>query len=112
MDGLERSNVDESFTQSTLEMVTQAAAEEVGRELAEAPRRRRRRLLAVSTSMVTAAVAGFLITATVRSNPNEELLKELPVLENLDRYSEIKDIDFLRLLAAEDLFPVEDDDGR
>ena len=112
MDGLERSNVDDGFTQSTLEMVAQAAAEDLDRELAQAPRRRRHRWLVVSTSMVAAAAAGFLITTVVRSNPNEELLEDLPVLENLDRYSEINDIDFLRLLASEDLFPVEDNDGR
>ena len=112
LDGLERSSVEETFTQSTLEMVAQAAAEDVQEALAEAPRRRWRRRLAVSASMLAAAAAGFLITVMVRPNPNRELLEDLPVLENLDRYSEIHDIDFLRLLAAEDLFPAEDDDGR
>ena len=112
LDGLERSGIEDTFTQSTLEMVSQAAAEDVRQELAEAPRRRRRQWLVVSTSMAAAAAAGFLITAMLRPNPNRELLDDLPVLENLDRYGEINDIDFLRLLAAEDLFPTEDDDGR
>jgi anti-sigma factor RsiW len=112
LDGLERSSVEDTFTQSTLEMVSLAAAEDVRQELAEAPRRRRRQWLVVSTSLLAAASAGFLITAMLRPNPNRELLENLPVLENLDRYSEINDIDFLRLLAAEDLFPAEDDDGR
>ncbi len=112
LDGLERSNVDDTFTQSTMEMVTQAATEDADRELDEAPRRRRRRWLIASTSILTAAAAGFLLTVVVRPKPNEELLEDLPVLENLDRYREIDDIDFLRLLAAEDLFPVEDNDDR
>ena len=112
LDGLEPSSVEDNFTQSTLEMVAQAAAEDVRQESAEAPRRRRRRWLVVSTSMAAAAAAGFLITAMLRPNPNRELLEDLPVLENLDRYREIDDMDFLRLLAAEDLFPAEDNDGR
>lgn len=112
LDGLERSSVENTFTQSTLEMVTQVAAEDVRQELAEAPRRRRRRRLVVSASMVAAAAAGFLITVVLQPNPNRELLEDLPVLENLDRYREIDDMDFLRLLAAEDIFPAEDNDGR
>ena len=112
LDGLERSSIENTFTQSTLEMVAQVAAEDVRQELAEAPRRRRRRWLVVSMSMVASAAAGFLITVVLQPNPNRELLEDLPVLENLDRYREIDDMDFLRLLAAEDIFPAEDNDGR
>ena len=112
LDGLERSGVEETFTQSTMEMVAQAAAEDVREGLADAPRRRRRRLLVASMSMAAAAAAGFLFTVMLRPSPNRELLEDLPVLQNLDRYREIDDIEFLRLLAAEDLFPAEDNDGR
>lgn len=112
LDGLERSSVEDTFAQSTLELVAQAAAEDVRQDLAAAPRRRRRRWLVVWMSMVSAAAAGFLITAMLQPNPNRELLEDLPVLENLDRYREIDDVDFLRLLAAEGLFPAEDDNVR
>jgi len=43
LDHLDQAHVDEVFTQSTLEMVAVAAAEDVQKQQAEAPRLRRRR---------------------------------------------------------------------
>ena len=106
LDNLERAHVDEVFTQSTLEMVAVAAADDVQKEQAEAPRRRRRRWLIGGAGLLAAGAAGFLAVFLFRPSPNQQLLKDLPVLERLDEFRQIDDVKFLELLLEnrEDLF--------
>ncbi len=110
LDGLDRSDVDEVFTQSTLEMVATVAADEVQEKRDQAPRKQRRRRLIGSAVLLTALAAGFLTVRLVWSNPNEELLRNLPVLEDLDEYREIQDVEFLRALHEAGLFPTEEEE--
>jgi anti-sigma factor RsiW len=107
LDNLQRAHVDEVFTQSTLEMVAVAAADDVQKEQAEAPRRRRRRWLIAGAGMLGAGAAGFLAVFLFWPNPNRQLVEDLPVLERLDQYRQIDDVKFLELLLEnrEDLFP-------
>ncbi len=113
LDNLEQSSVDELFAQSTMEMVSVAAAEDVGRDQAEAPRRRRRRRLIGAAGVLAAGLAGFLAIALLWPNANERLIEELPVLENLDQYRQIDGVEFLELLLEQEdeLFPEEGGDG-
>ena len=76
---------------------------------AERPRRRRRgRLLAVA-GLAAAGLAGFLTVLALLPDANRQLLRDLPLLENLDQYREIDTeapgggMKFLKLL--EKLFP-------
>jgi len=110
LDQLERSAVDEKFTRSTLEMLTVAAEEEVDQLQSEMPRRRRRWLIA-SGSLLAAGLAGFLVVALALPDPNRQLLEDLPVLENLDQYRHVDDIEFLRELNRENLFVEEPADA-
>jgi len=98
LDNLGRAHVDEVFTQSTLEMVAVAAADDVQKQQAEVPRRRRRRWLIGSAGVLLAGVAGFLAVVLFWPDPNEQLLRDLPVLERLDEYRQIDDVEFLELL--------------
>jgi len=113
---LDATPVDERFTQSTLEMVTVAAAHEVEQSRAQAPRRRRRRWLLAAASVAAAGLAGFLIAGRFLpdrdAQRNRELLEDLPVLENLDQYGQVGDVEFLQMLCQEGLFAKEPDDGR
>ena len=45
------------------------------------------------------------------ADPNEQLLRDLPLLESLDYYQKIDDAEFLRKLQAEKLFAKEAADG-
>lgn len=109
LDSLGRAHVDEFFTRSTLEMVAVAAADDAEQEKQEAPRRRRRQWLIAAASVLTACGVGFLAVALFWPDPNRQLLKDLPVLERIDEYRQIDDIEFLELLAAHkaELFPEE-----
>ncbi len=112
LDELDTAPVGEDFTRSTMEMVALAAEEDVRKSAEEAPRRRRRKWLLCGGGMLAAGAAGFMVFVLTAANPNKELLKDLPVLENLDEYQQIQDIKFLRMLQESGLFPkVESKEG-
>ena len=48
--------------------------------------------------MALAAVTGFAVTNRLIPDPSEELLRNLPVIEKLDLYSNAESIEFLREL--------------
>jgi anti-sigma factor RsiW len=116
LDQLETPQVAESFTRSTLEMVTVAAAEDTERSRTETSRRWRRRWVIAGGSLLAAGVAGFLVFLAVWKltlDPNRQLVDDLPVLENLDEYrqhGQVVDIEFLQTLHEQDLFAEEDGD--
>ena len=112
LDVLDAPVTSEDFTRTTLEMVALAAVEDVRKAKVETPRRRRRARLWAATGLVGAAAAGFLIVTSLIPDPNAQLLRDLPILENFDQYREIDSIDFLRALNDEKLFTEDADDGR
>ena len=90
-------------------MVAVAAAEDTDRNRSDAGRRRQRRWLAFGGSILAATAIGFLAVA-LQADPNEQLIDDLPVLENLDEYRKVDDIEFLRRLHDSGLFPEEGGD--
>lgn len=104
LDGLDRHEVDEQFTQSTLEMVAVAAEQDVQRQREEVPRRRRRRRLLGLLGALAAGFLAFLAVAAFRPDPNRRLLEDLPAIEDLDEYRQIDDVEFLRELRDKGLF--------
>lgn len=113
LDRLPRATVDEDFTKTTIEMVALAASEDAQAVLAAQPRRRRRRRLLGAAAMLATGLIGFVIGTQLWPDPNEQLLRDLRVLENLELYYQADDIEFLRMLEKEGLF-VDDqgDDGK
>ncbi len=108
---LHRVEVDDQFTQSTLEMVAVAASGELEAVQQASAQRRVRRWLLGAIGLFTTGAAGFLAAVWLWPDPNELLLRDLPVIEHLDQYRQIDDIEFLRLLHDEGLFAKEDGDG-
>ena len=49
--------------------------------------------------------------ASIRAGPNEKLLRDLPVIEDMELYRQAGDVDFLRKLHDEGLFPEESSDA-
>lgn len=104
LDELDPAPVEETFTRSTMEMVTVAAAEEVAEIQAAEPRRRRRRWVVGIGGLLAAGSAGFAVGWLAWPDRDRPLLEDLPVIEHLDEYRQIGDFRFLKKLAAERLF--------
>jgi len=104
LDELDRPGLDDRFTQSTLEMVTVAATKDVKEAQADAPRRRRRRWTLTGMGLLVAGLAGFAAVAWWASDRNRQLVADLPILQDLDSYRQVEDIEFLRMLRDEGLF--------
>jgi anti-sigma factor RsiW len=104
LDRLPRSNVPESFTQTTMEMVAVAAAQEAEAVQASLPRRERRQRILGALGVAAAVVAGFGIGHLLWPNPNEQLLEDLPVLQKFELYYQADNLEFLQLLDREGVF--------
>ena len=105
LDALPEAHVDESFTCSTVEMVAVVTEKEF-QQNSVALRRRltyRKCLLASGVGLAAAAI-GFSATVALAPDPNETLLKDLPVIENVERYLYADSIEFLQKLHEEGLF--------
>lgn len=112
LDTLDSAVVDDRFTRTTLEMAAQAAAEELRSDETVQPRRRRMAVLGWVGGLLLAAGMGLVAAAMIRSDPDRELLEQLPIIENLDYYAVVDDVEFLRLLVEADLFTNEEPDSR
>ncbi len=111
LDELDAPVTREDFTCTTLEMVAVAAVDDAQKARAQGPRRRLRAALWAVAGLVGAAAAGFLIVTSLIPDPNAQLLQDLPILENFDQYREVDNIEFLRALNKNNLFPEDGDAG-
>jgi hypothetical protein len=104
LDRLDRSQVGEGFTHTTLEMLAVAAAEDAETLKALAPRRKIRRRLIGGLVLAGCALTGYLALSLSWPDPDGQLLRDLRVVENFDEYRQIDDIKFLRRLYHAGLF--------
>ncbi len=111
LDVLSRAEVRESFSADTVEMLTVEAQTDLATSEQRESKGRWRRGLVAAASLLAAAAAGFVLIDTLRPDPNEVLIRDLPVVEELDEYLHAGDIDYLRALAREGLFKDETDDA-
>jgi len=54
--------------------------------------------------LAVAAVVGFFSTNRLMPDESEPLIQDLPVIENVDKYLLVEDIEYLRALQKSDLF--------
>jgi hypothetical protein len=101
---------DENFAKTTIEMVALVAEEEREQEEKQRPARRRRRWFIGSLGLLSTCLAGFVAVWAFWPDPDQEVIDDLPVLERLDEYLQIDDIEFLELLDERQLFPTEVED--
>lgn len=55
-------------------------------------------------ALVAAALVGYLSTNRWIPDRSEALIRDLPVIENVDKYAEVEDIAFLRALERSEMF--------
>ena len=101
---LPRADVGDTFTRTTVAMVALAAEQDVQRA-----RRgwRWRRWLAWSTTaavLASAALVGYLLARGRLDRPNRQLVRDLPVIENVDVYRYAENVDWLEQLDNSGLF--------
>jgi hypothetical protein len=101
LDELPMTMVDDRFSRTTMSMVVEAAAEDVRARTIALPIARRRRRLSTLLAAAAAAALGFLVFRLAWYEPNEALLADLAVIDNVDIYGQFRDAEFLRLLHAE-----------
>jgi anti-sigma factor RsiW len=100
LDELPRANVDDSFTRTTVEMVAIHAGDAA--DQAERTKRWRQQLAwtLVALSTAAAGVFGFFLTSRQLAEPNDRLVKDLPILENLDAFKNAGSVEFLRHVSC------------
>ncbi len=105
LDLLPKPNASSAFTEKTM---TTLRLEDVSTNFADQPWFIFVRRGAVATIWLTAiaasAVIGLLATWQWYPNPYRDLLEELPVVKQLDVYSEVESVEFLQALQREGLF--------
>ncbi len=111
LDQLPRAKVDDAFTRHTVETVAIAVSDDVQTTEMSEPRRRRLRWGITGIAALAAAATGFALIAALRPSSNDKLLRDLPVIENLELYQQAHDIDFLRKMHDDGLFPEESSDA-
>ena len=110
LDELPLSDVDESFTESTLSMVALKVADDAAQAQQAARRRHRWYRLAAVGCVLSALAVGYGITAYWLARPDDRLARDLPVIENMDMYRNVESVEFLQLLKDEGLFQQEVED--
>lgn len=101
---LPKSEADESFTQTTVEIATIHAERDLEAELAARPKKRQRQWMLLGAALAVAGFLGVLATQWIWPEPDEDLLRDMPVLEQLDEYNQADNIQFLRRLRDDKLF--------
>jgi hypothetical protein len=104
LDHLPRADLDEAFTRTTVELVVSEARKEIEAEQAAIPFRKRRRWVVAAVLGLAAAMIGFVVVVVTWPDANERLLRDLPVVQNVEWYEVLprdKPIEFLRSLENE-----------
>ena len=104
LDELPKTVADEKFVRSTVEMVAIEAKDEAetARERSVWPRRVS--LLSIVAMVMFAAFLGYRAVEEYAGQKDDALARDLPVIENLDLYRRLDDVDFLRQIHDEGLF--------
>ena len=74
-------------------------------------RRRSLAWLALTAVVLLSMAGGYVFFYQRMTRDDRNLVRDLPVIERVDEYRNIDDIDFLKRLESENLFAAEVDDG-
>jgi hypothetical protein len=107
LDVLGRADVGEQFTRTTVELVAVKAAEEIVREQSRQSQKRTWTWVGWTVTAFAAMAAGWLIIATFLDRPNQQLLRDLAVIERVDEYRNADSFEFVKALEESGLFAAE-----
>ena len=111
LDNLRGSEADDEFAASTVAMVAVQAEQESKSQQMRIVRRRSLAWLAIAAVILLSMSAGYYISNRRVTRSDRDLVRDLPVIEHVDEYRNIDNLDFLKALEHENLFAAEVDDG-
>jgi anti-sigma factor RsiW len=108
LDELPHISTSKEFTARTLSAIQVARLEEA-RPLTwlqrwSSPLRRGGAIAVAAGALLWAGLVGYWSTTRWVPDESEELIRDLPVIENVYRYSEVEDVAYLRALESSELF--------
>jgi anti-sigma factor RsiW len=111
LDNLRRTEADDEFVNSTVAMVAVQAEQESKSQQMRVVRQRSLAWLALTAVVLLSVASGYFVLHRRMTRGDRNLVRDLPVIERVDEYRNIDDIDFLKRLERENLFAAEVDDG-
>ncbi len=111
LDELPKAEVSEAFTQTTVEMVVLSAEHELQEEGKRVVRRGRLLWAIGGGGLVATACVSFWLMSTYLSRSNERLVRDLPVIEDIELLRVADNMEFVRQLDKSGLFDEEVDDA-
>jgi len=111
LDTLNRTEADDDFVHSTVEMVAVHAVEEAKTQKVRIVRRRNFAWVAIAILVFAVSGVTYFAIRHRLERPNRELVQNLPLIERVDDYQNIDNLEFVKQLASENLFATEVDDG-
>lgn len=108
LDELPKSEVSESFTQTTVEMVVLSTEQEIEQQKQTEQRKKRTGWLFAGAALAGVALAGYSLVSLMLDRPNRQLLRDLPVIEDLELYRVADSVEYLHLLEDAGLFKDEE----
>ncbi len=98
LDQLPLATVEDRFSKTTMEMVVQTARNEVEQKTLALPVLNRKQGFKEVMFVAMAVLLGFLVFRIAWQSPNRDLLADLPVIQNIEVYTQFQEVDFLRQL--------------
>lgn len=116
LDELPMATVGDDFSRTTMEMVVDAAKQEVEAKTFALPVQQRTWRLALGGAALLSLLLGLLVVRVIVQAPNRRLLNDLPVIQNVDIYTQFRDVEFLqelnRRLAKEEKLTLADNESQ
>jgi anti-sigma factor RsiW len=104
LDELPKAETNDAFTQTTLDMVAVNVKQDVEQTTAVQVNRRRTAQWLGLGGAVAACLAGYLFVSALAGREDRQLLRDLPLVQNLDEYRYAESVEFLRMLEKEGIF--------
>ena len=111
LDNLRGTEADDEFAASTVAMVAVHAEQESKSQQLRVVRQRSLTWLAIAAVVLLSMSVGYYISHRRVTLGDRNLVRDLPVIEHVDEYRNIDNLDFLKALERENLFAAEVDDG-
>jgi hypothetical protein len=104
LDLLQKSEPDEEFARSTVEMVAIQQVQDAEQSRTTAQQKQLAWWLGGSLAIALSALIGFFVVQYQLGAPERQLLQDLPVIERVDQYRSVESLDFLEKLREAELF--------